>query len=74
MPFIFIDNSTFISIEAIVLGVKTSIILFIFIWVRASFPRLRYDQLMSFTWTGILPLTLGFIILVPSIIVAFEIT
>ena len=74
MPFIFIDNPTFISIEAIVLGIKTSIILFIFIWVRASFPRLRYDQLMSFTWTGILPLTLGFIILVPSIIVAFEIT
>jgi NADH:ubiquinone oxidoreductase subunit H len=40
---------------------------------RASFPRLRYDQLMSFTWTGMLPLALGFIILVPCILVAFEI-
>jgi len=41
---------------------------------RASFPRLRYDQLISFTWTGILPVTLGFIILVPSILIGFNIT
>jgi NADH-ubiquinone oxidoreductase chain 1 len=30
------------------LGVKSCIIIFIFIWVRASFPRIRFDQLMSF--------------------------
>ncbi len=40
---------------------------------RASFPRLRYDQLISFCWTEMLPLTLGFIILIPCLIVAFEI-
>lgn len=68
-----IENPTFLSMEGLALGLKVCVILFIFIWVRASFPRLRYDQLMSFTWTGMLPLTLGFIILVPSILMAFEI-
>jgi len=73
-PFLIIENYTFISLEALILGFKTCLILFIYIWVRASFPRLRYDQLISFTWTGILPVTLGFIILVPSILITFDIT
>jgi len=30
------------------LGLKTCIMIFVFIWVRASFPRIRFDQLMSF--------------------------
>jgi len=30
------------------LGLKSSVMIFIFIWVRASFPRIRFDQLMSF--------------------------
>lgn len=36
------------SFAGIVLGIKTCIIVFTFIWVRASFPRIRYDQLMTF--------------------------
>lgn len=39
----------------IVLG-KMSLITFLFIWVRATLPRLRYDQLMSFGWKVLLPL------------------
>ncbi|GAB3183461.1 NADH-quinone oxidoreductase subunit NuoH [Nesterenkonia halophila] len=73
VPFVSFENPTFFSFEGLALGLKTCLILFIYIWVRASFPRLRYDQLMSFTWTGMLPLTLGFIILVPCILMAFEI-
>ncbi len=34
---------------------KTFVILWIFIWVRWSFPRFRYDQLMRFGWQGVLP-------------------
>ena len=36
--------------------VKMSAFLFLFIWVRATLPRLRYDQLMSFGWKILLPL------------------
>jgi NADH:ubiquinone oxidoreductase subunit H len=73
VPFVAFENPTFFSFEGLALGLKVCLLLFIYIWVRASFPRLRYDQLMSFCWTGMLPLALGFIILVPSIMVAFEI-
>ena len=47
--------------------------IFIFIWVRASFPRIRFDQLMSFCWTVLLPIVIAFIILVPCILYSFEI-
>jgi NADH-quinone oxidoreductase subunit H len=43
-------------IEPIVVIVKTLIFIFWFIWVRATLPRLRYDQLMSFGWKILLPL------------------
>jgi len=34
---------------------KLAVILFVFIWLRATLPRLRYDQLMSFGWKVLLP-------------------
>jgi hypothetical protein len=43
-----------------------------FVWVRASFPRIRYDQLMQVCWTVLLPLVFAFIFLVLCIIVAFD--
>jgi len=55
------------------LGIKSCIMIFIFIWARASFPRIRFDQLMSFCWTILLPLVIAFIILVPCILYSFEI-
>ena len=55
------------------LGLKSSIMVFTFIWVRASFPRIRFDQLMSFSWTILLPVVIAFIVLVPCIIYSFEI-
>ena len=35
-------------IYGLTLGFKTCVMIFVFIWGRASFPRIRYDQLMSF--------------------------
>jgi NADH-ubiquinone oxidoreductase chain 1 len=49
------------------------VMIFIFIWVRASLPRIRYDQLMSYCWTILLPIIIAFIILIPCIIYSFEI-
>ena len=55
------------------LGIKSCIMIFVFIWVRASFPRIRFDQLMSFCWTILLPIVIAFVILVPCILYSFEI-
>lgn len=55
------------------LGVKSCMMIFIFIWVRASFPRIRYDQLMSFSWTILLPIVIAFIVLMPCVVYSFEI-
>jgi NADH-ubiquinone oxidoreductase chain 1 len=54
------------------LAIKSCVMIFIFIWVRASFPRVRFDQLMSFCWTVMLPVIFAFIILVPSILYTFN--
>jgi len=55
------------------LGLKSCIMIFVFIWIRASFPRIRFDQLMSFCWTILLPLVIAFIVLVPCVLYSFEI-
>jgi len=57
----------------IILGLKTCIMVFIFIWVRASFPRIRFDQLMSYCWIVLLPLVIAFIILIPCLIYSCDI-
>jgi NADH-quinone oxidoreductase subunit H len=43
----------------ILLSLKMSAILFLFVWVRATLPRYRYDQLMRLGWKVFLPLTLA---------------
>jgi NADH-quinone oxidoreductase subunit H len=40
------------------LGIKTAAIVSIFIWVRATFPRFRYDQIMRLGWKVFIPVTL----------------
>jgi NADH-quinone oxidoreductase subunit H len=42
---------------------KTALVLFFFIWVRATVPRMRYDQLMAFGWKRLIPISLAWIIL-----------
>lgn len=48
--------------------IKASFIIFSFIWVRTSFPRLRYDQLMNLLWKTYLPFSIGLIIFTNSIL------
>jgi len=49
-----IDPPTWV--DPFVVLAKMSLLLFFFIWIRATLPRLRYDQLMSFGWKVLLPL------------------
>lgn len=44
---------------SLILALKTVQVVFTFVWVRATLPRYRYDQLMSLGWKGLLPITLA---------------
>ena len=55
-----------------ILGFKIIIVAFFFIWVRASFPRLRYDQLMSLCWKELLPLVFAYIIFTICLFFTFD--
>ena len=51
---------------------KVGFLLFCFIWVRASFPRYRYDQLMRLGWRVFLPLSLAWLTLTAVVLLAFD--
>ena len=50
---------------------KVVLCLFVFIWVRATFPRYRYDQLMRLGWKVFLPFSLFWLVLTAGVLVAF---
>jgi NADH-quinone oxidoreductase subunit H len=50
---------------------KVCAVLFCFLWVRATFPRYRYDQLMRLGWKVFLPLSLFWLVLTAGVLVAF---
>jgi NADH-quinone oxidoreductase subunit H len=52
---------------------KICSLLFIFIWVRATFPRYRYDQLMRLGWKVFLPISLASVVLVAGVVLVFDI-
>ena len=53
-------------------ALKTSAVLFFFIWSRATLPRFRYDQLMRLGWKVFLPFTLIWVVLTAGILLAFD--
>lgn len=52
-------------------AVRIFFFIFLYVWVRGTLPRFRYDQLMGFTWKVLLPLSLGNI-LVTALVVALR--
>lgn len=49
-------------------ALKVSFVLFCFLWVRATLPRYRYDQLMRLGWKVFLPLTLVWVVLISGVL------
>jgi NADH-ubiquinone oxidoreductase chain 1 len=58
--------------SAFTFGFKLIIVVFSFIWIRASFPRLRYDQLMGLCWKALLPLVFAYIIFTFTFLFVFD--
>jgi NADH-quinone oxidoreductase subunit H len=50
---------------------KILLCMFVFMWVRATFPRFRYDQLMRLGWKVFLPLSLAWLVLTAGVLVTF---
>ena len=48
---------------------KTLVFLFIYVWFRAALPRLRYDQLMDLGWKVLIPLSLGWVLVLAAFLV-----
>nr|YP_009382740.1 NADH dehydrogenase subunit 1 [Odorrana wuchuanensis]AOR39624.1 NADH dehydrogenase subunit 1 [Odorrana wuchuanensis] len=55
------SNTPMLAISTTMLMTKASVLSLCFLWVRASYPRFRYDQLMHLLWKSFLPLTLALV-------------
>jgi NADH-quinone oxidoreductase subunit H len=53
-------------------ALKIAMVLFVFIWVRATVPRYRYDQLMRLGWKVFLPFSLLYVVATAGVLVAFD--
>jgi NADH-quinone oxidoreductase subunit H len=63
-----IDSALFNAIPGwIWLGLKTFVVVSMFIWIRATFPRFRYDQIMRLGWKIFIPVTLIWLLLVGAL-------
>ncbi|MFL6280466.1 MAG: NADH-quinone oxidoreductase subunit H, partial [Vicinamibacterales bacterium] len=77
IPFTRIDNTSGVSFLMLLLsigifGLKTLFFIFVFIWIRWTLPRFRYDQLMSLGWKFMLPMALAYIVIVASTVLALD--
>ncbi len=67
-PLEFLDLGTF---NWIWLGLKTALLMFTFLWIRWTLPRLRMDQLMDFGWKVLVPLTIFWLFVTAGAVLAF---
>ena len=77
IPFTTQDNTTGVTffmmlLSVAIFGLKTLFFIFVFIWIRWTLPRFRYDQLMSLGWKLMLPMALAYIILIASVMLALD--
>ena len=54
------------------LGIKASFFLFCFLWIRATFPRYRYDQIMRLGWKVFIPITIVWLTVI-GLLIAFDV-
>ncbi|MGD0390204.1 MAG: complex I subunit 1 family protein [Tepidisphaeraceae bacterium] len=59
-------------LRAVVFFAKTGLIIFLFMWVRWTLPRFRFDQLMMLAWRGLIPISLGLLMMTAFVVFAFH--
>ena len=77
IPFLTRDNTLAVSwpwalLSIVIFGLKTLFFLFVFIWIRWTLPRFRYDQLMSLGWKIMLPTALAYIVIMASVMLGLD--
>jgi NADH-quinone oxidoreductase subunit H len=77
IPFTQADNVGAVSFPLVLLSMlifalKCAFFLFLFIWIRWTLPRFRYDQLMSLGWKVFLPTGLAYIVIIAAIVLALD--
>jgi NADH-quinone oxidoreductase subunit H len=71
---LFFGGSTFFNYDScLIFSVKVVFFLFSFIWVRATLPRFRYDQLIQLGWKIFLPVSFGWVLFCICLIMFFDI-
>jgi NADH-quinone oxidoreductase subunit H len=59
-------------LRAVVFFAKTIVIIFVFMWVRWSLPRFRFDQLMMLAWRALIPISLGLLMMTAIVVFCFH--
>jgi NADH-quinone oxidoreductase subunit H len=76
IPFTQWDNGTPSVLKTVLtllsFSLKAGFFLFFYMWIRWTVPRFRYDQLMSIGWKFLLPLALGYIVLIASTLLGLQ--
>jgi NADH-quinone oxidoreductase subunit H len=77
IPFMSADNTGAVPwwlmlVSLLIFFVKVNLFVFLFMWIRWTLPRFRYDQLMSLGWKILLPLALAYIVIVASVMLALD--
>nr|YP_008474893.1 NADH dehydrogenase subunit 1 [Diddensiella santjacobensis]AGS44129.1 NADH dehydrogenase subunit 1 [Diddensiella santjacobensis] len=69
-------TTIFFTIEGLLYGIsficKIVLCMYTFVWLRATYPRFTYDNLINFCWVVLLPLLFGLIIFIPAILYTFD--
>jgi NADH-quinone oxidoreductase subunit H len=66
LPVLSVDNTPWLG--PVYFSIKVVVLLFVQIWVRATLPRLRYDQLMRLGWKVMLPITLAWVMVTAFVV------
>ncbi len=65
---IFLPSTSIIILRDLLFSLKTLLFAFIFIWIRGTLPRIRYDRLINLTWKSFLPVVIAFLLILTCII------